>query len=158
MNQTLRAAASIAGRAMLVAIFLMSAAGKIPNFEAVASTMKGEGVPMPELMLVGAITFLLAGGVSVLLGYQAQFGATLLLIFIALATFYFHDFWTVNPAAMWVNSMNAEVKIPIQGNEVISFSKNLAIAGALLMVIANGSGAGSLDNYLSAKEPETQGA
>ena len=73
----LRGPMTLAGRVMLCTIFLMSAAGnKIPNFSQVASYMESVGVPAPQPMLVGAILFLLVGGVSVLIGFKARLGAS----------------------------------------------------------------------------------
>lgn len=144
-NPNVQQVVSILGRAMLVAIFLFSALGnKIPNFEGVAGYMAKEGVPQPKLLLIGAITFLLAGGVSVLLGYKARFGSVLLLMFLALATYYFHDFWNAPPEA--------------KQQEMIQFMKNAALAGAMLMIFANGPGAGSIDNIPSTQGHEKIGA
>ena len=75
----MRAFLSLVGRISICTIFLMSAAGnKIPNFSAVAVIMEEKGVPMPQLMLVGAIVFLIAGSVSVMVGCYARLGALLL--------------------------------------------------------------------------------
>ena len=64
---------SVAGRIMIATIFLMSAVGnKIPNFNGVANYMASEGVPMPQLMLVGGIVFLVFGSLSVGRGIQDQ--------------------------------------------------------------------------------------
>ena len=131
---SLNSVASILGRIMLATIFLMSAIGnKIPKFNDVAGYMASEGVPIPKVMLAGAIVFLLAGSVSLILGFKARIGATLLLIFLVLATYYFHDFWTVEDAMQ-------------KQNEMIQFMKNMALAGAMLIVAANGAGPGSVDS------------
>ncbi|MBA4032205.1 MAG: DoxX family protein [Planctomyces sp.] len=128
---------SIIGRTSIVAIFLMSALGnKIPNYSKVVGYMASEGVPAPQVLLAGAIAFLIIGGITVLVGYKARVGASLLLIFLALATYYFHDFWTVQDAA------KAQA-------ETIQFFKNVSMMGAMLFIIANGSGAGSLDALLA---------
>ena len=138
---------NLLGRIMLATIFFMSAVGnKIPQFNNVAGYMASEGVPAPKLMLAGAIVFLLAGSLSIILGFKARLGSTLLLIFLVLATYFFHDFWTISEDVMWVLSLNAEVKQPVQQVEMISFMKNLALMGAMLFIIANGSGPLSLDN------------
>lgn len=143
----LQGISTLAGRTLLALIFLMSAAGnKIPHFNDVVGYMTAEGVPMPRLMLVGAIVFLLAGSLSIILGFKARLGATLLLIFLILATYYFHDFWTWPPEALWVLSVNEDVKMPVQQIEMISFMKNLALMGAMLFVMANGPGPWSLDD------------
>jgi putative oxidoreductase len=125
---------SVAGRVLLAGIFFMSAVGnKIPNFAGVAGYMASEGVPAPQVMLAGAIAFLIVGSASIALGYKARFGATLLLVFLAAATYYFHDFWTFDDAK-------------VRGDQTIQFMKNAALMGAMLMIIANGSGAWSLDH------------
>jgi putative oxidoreductase len=137
---------TVVGRVLLTGIFLMSALGnKIPHFSQVAELMKSEGIPAPRLLLVGAIVFLTAGSLSILLGFKARIGALLLLVFLVLATYYFHDFWTQPAEAMWVLSTNESVKVPVQQMEMGQFMKNLALMGAMLILIANGPGAWSLD-------------
>jgi putative oxidoreductase len=124
---------SVAGRVALATIFILSAVGnKIPNFSAVSGFMGAKGVPAPQLMLVGAIAFLLVGGVSVVVGYKARVGAFLLLVFLALATYYFHDFWRLSDPKE-------------QQEQTIQFMKNLSMMGAMLFIMANGAGAWSLD-------------
>lgn len=141
---------TLAGRTMLALIFLMSAVGnKIPNFDSVAQYMASEGVPMSTFMLAGAIVFLLAGSLSIILGFQARIGALMLLIFLVLATYFFHDFWTWPADAVWTLSVNEQVQMPVQQIEMISFMKNSALMGAMLMIIANGAGPWSLDNRRS---------
>ena len=124
---------SIISRLMIVAIFLMSAVGnKIPNFGNVTTYMASEGVPMPSVMLSGAIVFLVVGGASVLVGYKAQAGAALLLIFLVLATVFFHDFWTFEGEA--------------RQQQIVQFLKNVSLMGTMLFLIVNGSGKGSLED------------
>jgi putative oxidoreductase len=146
MNTTVQLFANIVGRIMLATIFLMSAIGKkIPDFSGTVEYMTANSVPMPNIMLVGAIVFLLAGGISIVLGYKARTGAWLLIVFLILATYFFHGFWRY-PA----DSQD----FPMQ---MIQFMKNLGLTGALLMIAANGSGPGSLDNrYKSTNNSEGQ--
>ena len=129
---------SVLGRMMIVTIFLMSAVGnKIPKFSDVAGYMASEGVPQPKILLAGAIAFLLVGGLSVLVGYKTRFGAALLLVFLALATYYFHDFWTKQGQE--------------QQTQMVQFMKNLSLMGTMIFLIANGPGAGSVDSRSAAK-------
>jgi len=126
---------------LLASIFLMSAVGnKIPHFSAVANVMESVGIPAPQLMLVGAIVFLLVGSVSVASGYHARIGASLLLVFLVLATYYFHPFWKLEGQA--------------QQEQMIQFLKNLSMIGAMLFVIANGSGALSADALSQERQAE----
>jgi len=127
----MQAAWSIAGRVFIAIIFIMSAVGnKIPQFNNVVEYMRSEGVPVPAVMLAGAIVFLVVGGLSVVTGYKIQIGAGLLLVFLVLATYYFHDFW------------NFEGEQAQQ--QMIQFMKNLSLMGTMMFLIANGGGAGSL--------------
>ena len=124
---------SALGRLMIATIFLMSAVGnKIPQFNDVAATMAAQGVPMPQVMLAGAIVFLVVGSLSVISGYKTRIGAGLLLVFLVLATYFFHDFWNL--------------KGQEQQTQMIQFMKNLSLMGTMLFLMANGAGALSIDN------------
>jgi putative oxidoreductase len=130
----IRGFTSLLSRLMLCAIFVMSAvANKIPHFGETVASMEKEGIHQAKFMLIGAVIFLILGSLLVILGYKARVGALLLLIFLGLATYYFHDFWTIkdDPDA--------------QTLQMISFMKNLGLGGAMLFIVANGSGHWSLD-------------
>lgn len=133
MNPTLKNYLTIMGRAMIVLIFLMSAVGnKIPNYGSVVQYMAGEGVPAPSILLAGAIVFLIAGSVSILIGFRARTGAILLFVFLVMATYFFHDFWTFDDPGD-------------RQQQTIQFMKNLSMMGTMLFIMANGSGPMSLD-------------
>jgi len=135
MFETLRGPVAVLGRLLLSTIFLMSAVGnKIPHFSDVAGIMEKVGIPAPQFMLVGAIVFLIVGSVSVIIGYKARFGAALLLIFLILATYYFHAFW--------------KAELQDQQNQMAHFMKNLSLMGAMLFIIGNGAGPMSVDSLL----------
>src|SRR5262249_28685459 len=106
----------------------------------VVGVMEKQGVPAPQLLLVGAIVFLLIGSVSVIVGYQARFGAALLAVFLVLATYYFHNFWTIEDAHQ-------------KQEQMIQFMKNLSMFGAMLFLIANGPGAWSVDACRAREKP-----
>ncbi len=138
MNDKLLGVASVTGRVLLSGIFLLSAVGnKIPNFGDVVVYMQKAGVPAASLLLAGAIVFLIVGSASVVLGFKTRVGAGLLLIFLVLATYYFHAFWR------------------FEGQEAaaqqIQFMKNLALMGAMVFLMANGAGRFSLDQFLAGK-------
>jgi putative oxidoreductase len=139
MPRTIQGILAVLGRVMLSTIFLMSAVGnKIPHFKDVADLMGLKGIPAPQLMLVGAIVFLIAGSLSIILGFKSRIGATLLLIFLVLATYYFHDFWkATDPAAAQ--------------EQMIQFMKNLGLMGAMVLIIANGTGPMSLDEHAGSR-------
>ncbi len=139
MNNTFQSLLTVLGRVMIALIFLMSALGnKIPNFSGTVEYMSSAGVPAPRMMLAGAILFLLAGSASIILGYKAKVGASLLLVFLALATFFFHDFWTFTGQDRQA--------------QTIQFMKNLSLMGTMVFLMANGSGPASLDSRLAKHE------
>jgi putative oxidoreductase len=136
MSQPIQSLTSVAGRVLLCTIFFASALGnKIPNFREVVNVMDSVGVPAPSVMLAGAIVFLVVGSIAVMLGFKARLGAGLLLVFLVLATYYFHAFWTLEGQE--------------QQAQMIQFMKNLSMMGAMVFIIANGPGAGSLDARLA---------
>ena len=130
----LRGVITVIGRVMLCAIFFMSAVGqKIPRFNDFATIMEQHGLPAPKILLIGAIAFLIVGSLSVIVGYKARLGALLLLVFLVMASYYFHNFWAVEEAQRQMQQVH--------------FMKNVSIMGAMLMIIANGPGPMSFDAW-----------
>jgi putative oxidoreductase len=145
MSAAIRGPVAVLGRVLLAAIFLLSAVGnKIPNFTGVAKIMESVGMPMPTVMLAGAIVFLVVGSVLVILGYGTRVGAGMLLTFLLLASYYFHPFWALQGQA--------------QQEQMVQFMKNLSMMGAMIFLIANGAGPMSVDGWLARREAtaETQ--
>lgn len=118
------------GRILIALIFLKSGVEKIIGFSAVAGFMAAKGMPAAEFLLVGSIVFEIAGGLMVLVGWYARWGALLLIAFIVPATLIFHNFWAVE-AAQYVNQVN-------------HFMKNLSMLGALVFILGMGPGPLSL--------------
>ena len=108
-------------RICLSTIFLWSGINKILNPVGTQETMAGKGLPFTGLLLVLAIATEITGGLSVLLGYKARWGAGILLGFLIPTTLIFHN----NLADRMTQIM---------------FLKNLAIMGGLLMVMEYGAG------------------
>jgi len=132
MFYPIRGILTFLGRIAIVAIFILSAGNNIPNFNQVVGVMRANNVPYPEFLLPGAIVFLIVGGISILVGYKARFGALLLLIFLGLATYYFHNFWDkIDPQEKQL--------------QMIDFMKNMSLMGTMLFIMANGAGPFSMD-------------
>jgi putative oxidoreductase len=118
------------GRVLFSLIFIASIFGHFSHGEcAVASA---HGVPFATILVPAAGILALVGGLSVLLGYHARFGA-LLLIFLVPVTLIMHRFWGVSDPQMAMM-------------QKASFMKNVSLIGAALMVIYYGAGPVSLDN------------
>ncbi|MGC3967326.1 MAG: DoxX family protein [Pirellulales bacterium] len=129
----IQALISFVGRSLLVAIFFGSALNHVQKFNERTEAVAGQGVPEPKIAHAVAVGCMLIGGVSVLLGFWARFGALLLALFLGAATYYFHAFWKLPQDT------------PEFEAQMIHALKNVALLGAMLMIIANGPGAGAVD-------------
>lgn len=119
------------GRILFSLIFIVASFGHFSADEIQYAAAKG--VPMPSLLvpLSGIIAFV--GGLSILLGYKAKWGAWLIVIFLLPVTFMMHNFWTISdPAAA--------------ASEQANFFKNISMLGAAFMITYFGSGPLSLGN------------
>src|SRR5215204_4532555 len=111
------------GRILFSALFLGSAFGHLTQSEAMAGYTKARGVPAARAAGLGSGVLLLLGGLSVLLGIWADLGALLLVIFLVPTALLMHAFWKET------DPMNRQT-------EMISFLKDLALAGAALALFA----------------------
>jgi putative oxidoreductase len=84
------------------------------------------GMPMPQLLALSAGALEIIAGLMIAVNFGARFFAILLIIFVLVATFYFHDFW--NQSA------------PDNAKTLIDALKNLSIVGALFMIAGYGRG------------------
>lgn len=116
----------LAARVCLSLIFLKAGIDHLLNFSGFQQTIAGMELPLPGLLAVGAIAFLLVGSILLLIGYKVQLAAILLIVFLIPTTLIFHAFWSD----------------PTQLN---AFLKNLGLIGGLLLVIYTGAGAVSID-------------
>ena len=121
------------GRILLSAIFVTSGVQKLTALSETAEGMQSEGVVAAPFLLAAAIICELCGGLSVLLGWHARFGALLLIAFLVPVTLIYHDFWQKPEQEQ-------------QMAEMIHFSKNLAILGGLFVVLACGGGRFSISH------------
>lgn len=122
------------GRLLIASIFLVAAYRHATDLAGMQGYMSGE-MPFPPAVITflsyGAVAFLALGGLSLVFGAFTRVGACLLVVFLALATYFFHHFWSVPPEQVQMQTMN--------------FSKNVAILGGLLSVMAYGAGSWSID-------------
>ena len=156
----MQGAVSLLGRLMIVLIFLSSTIfNKIPHFQETVAWMALERVPNPKFALFGAIGLLLLGSLSVALGAWTRFGAIFLFVFLAAATYYFHDFWTLPILSReQLQALALENKSDPRSLQLIQFMKNMAIGGGLLSLMAFGGGPWSVDGWIGIKQAEAESA
>ena len=110
---------SLIARILLSAIFIHSGFGKITAYAATQAYMEQHGVPGVLLPVVIAVEFL--GGLAVLFGIWSRYAGLILALF------------TLAAAAVFHNNFADQM-------QMINFMKNVAMAGGLLLLFANGSG------------------
>lgn len=80
-----------------------------------------KGVPAPRLAVLFTGLMLLAGGLSIALGYKVAFGSGILVAFLLPVAFIMHNFWTQkDPMARM--------------NDQINFEKDIALAVAVFLL------------------------
>ena len=112
------------GRLLISALFLFSAFNKILSIDGTMSWMQGFGVP--GFLLYPAIALEIILPLFVIIGYNAKLSAGLLAIFCVATAFLFHfDF--------------------SEQMQIVSFLKNIGLAGGFLFIVVNGTKDWSVD-------------
>lgn len=121
----------LVARILLALMFVMSGVSKLTGLEGTAGYIASVGLPMAQVLAVGAGVLEVAAGVMLIVGWQARWAALALAAFTVLASLLFHNFWAMPKDQQFM--------------EQLMFMKNLAITGGLLFVFAFGPGSLSLD-------------
>ncbi|WP_174184590.1 DoxX family membrane protein [Nocardia barduliensis] len=111
------------GRVLFAALFLTSALGHFTRTEAMAGYAQSKHVPMAKAAVLGSGLLFGLGGLSVLLGVWADLGALLLVLALLPTAVVMHPFWR-------------ETDQQTEQTEMIQFNKDMALAGAALMLFA----------------------
>lgn len=129
------------GRVLFAVLFIVSGTSKLLDLAATAqmtekivfpavlapyaSQLEGiTGMAMPQMLAIAAGAVELVCGICIALNFGARFFAILLILFVAAATFYFHDFW---------NQTGADAR-----NNLVHAMKNLSMIGALFIIAGLG--------------------
>lgn len=115
---------SLVARILLAVIFIKAGYGKFMDPAGAAGYMQTSTfpIPMPDLTVYAVAALELFGGIAILIGFLSRPAALALAIFTVAAAVGFHF--------NFADQMQAN-----------AFMKNLAIAGGLLLLFANGPGA-----------------
>ena len=137
-------AAYTLGRIFLSLLFVVSGVQKLMDIKEITKRLTESNVPIPEQIVpylqgipkYEALGYLVAGievlgGLMVLVGLKARWGALLLTVFTAVIIVFVHHFWDMAGDAFKTNMIEA--------------LKYLSIIGGLLLVVAVGSGPGAMD-------------
>jgi len=111
------------GRIILGGYFIKNAFNHFKNREGLAQYAQSRGVPMPRESVLVTGLMMLIGGVGIILGVYINLSVALLVIFLLGTLIKMHTYWKVtDPMARM--------------GENINFYKNLALIGALLMLLS----------------------
>jgi len=132
------------GRIFLSVFFIVAGIQKLMNVQAMAKTLTDLNVPIPEEVVpylgsvpkYDALAYLIGGievicGLMVLVGLKARWAALVLIVFTGCTIFYVHHFWDMTGDAFTQNQQDA--------------LKHLSIMGGLLLLVAGGPNASTLD-------------
>jgi putative oxidoreductase len=123
----------LVGRLVLAWFFLSGVYAYAGQWDVSVQLMALKGIPAPPLMLAIALVAATLGGASLILGYHTRHGAVLLFAFTLIVSVAMHDFWQIHEAI----ARDADYQI---------FVRNMAIAGALLLLVGMGPGPVAIDS------------
>jgi putative oxidoreductase len=119
------------GRVLLALIFVRAGINKLGAIDATATEMASHGIPLANILVFGAIAMELGVGLLLMVGLFARCAALALFFYTLVLAVIFHAYWAA-PAAQ--ARMQASF-----------FFGHLSMMGGMLMVVAFGAGALSLD-------------
>lgn len=113
----------IIGRILLGGFFIYSGVNHFAKLNGMTGYAKAKRLPFPALAVGLSGLMLLVGGLMILFNFHIIIGFWILVIFMVFATLTMHQFWMEKDPAH-------------RQAESIGFLKNIALIGALLMMIA----------------------
>ena len=118
------------GRIFLSALFLIEGVGKLFTQEQVITYMEDYGVP--GVLFIPTVVLEILFPLLLIVGYKTRLAALVMALFTLTVAIIFHTDFS-------------------DGMQLISFLKDLAIAGGFMIIIAYGSNKFSLDHFLKLK-------
>lgn len=113
----------IFGRIILGGFFIYSGVNHFIGFGMMTQYVKMKGVPFPAIAQGATGLMLLSGGLSIVFGLYPSIGIVLLIAFLVPVSLMMHNFWNIeDPQSRMADKIN--------------FMKNMALVGALLMLLA----------------------
>lgn len=107
------------GRTIFGGFFLYNGINHFRETDALAQYASAKNLPEPETMVMASGAAMILGGASIILGLKPRLGTLAVMGFLATASPLFHDFWTARDPQQ-------------KQNDLIQFSKNMALLGAAL--------------------------
>ncbi|HEY1939197.1 MAG TPA: DoxX family protein [Candidatus Angelobacter sp.] len=115
-------AAFLIGRLIFGGFFLYNGINHLKERKSMGQYAGAKNVPLPEATVAATGVMLIAGGTSILLGIKPKLGAAAIAGFLAGVSPVMHNFW---------NEEDPNKRM----NEMINFSKNLALLGSAMALM-----------------------
>ena len=115
--------ALLVGRLLFGGLFVLNGINHFRNRAAMTGYTAYKGVPAPAAATLASGIWLLVSGLSIVLGIRPHLGALMVAAFLLAVTPVMHNYWTVTDPTQRLG-------------EFINFSKNMALLGAALMLLA----------------------
>ena len=93
-----------------------------------------QGVPMANFLTPFSGAMAILGGLSILSGFKARYGALLIILFLIPVTFSMHAFWNITDPQMYQMQM-------------VHFMKNISMLGGAILIAFYGAGPMSVDHH-----------
>ena len=124
-------ATPLLARIFLPLIFVIAGISKLVDPTRTIATMASHGVPLPQVLVFGAIAVELIGGVLLMAGWYGRLAAMVLCVYTLTLALIFHAYWAASGADA--------------GTQHALFFGHLSMMGGMLYVAAYGSGPLSVD-------------
>ncbi len=128
---------AVVGRILIALIFVRAGINKIGSIDATAAEMAKSGIPLSNILVFGAIMMELGGGLLLMVGLLARWAALALFFYTLTLALIFHAYWAVP---------DAQARL-----QASFFFGHLSMMGGMLVVVAFGAGAYSLDALVRRK-------
>lgn len=113
-------------------LFVSSAFRKLMDIPAFVKTMPNRGLPDFMGYIAPPVEFI--GGLCIVFGFATRYAAAVMLLFLIIASFSSHAYWTSPPAQM--------------ANQSSHFWKNVAIMAGSVLLFVTGAGRYALDRMM----------
>jgi putative oxidoreductase len=93
---------------------------KILSWEGTIQFMSAKGIPLPSILILGAIATEFLGAIALITGCRMKEASILLVVYLIPTTLIFHNFWAMEGQQFQMQLLN--------------FLKNVSIMGGLLLL------------------------
>jgi putative oxidoreductase len=124
----------LVGRLLFSVIFVEGAMGHLTKINYMAGYAGAMGVPYPKVAVVVTGLMLLAGSISIILGWKTAYGAIILILFLIPVTYQMHFLPMIHSATQMQMQM-----------QMVNFLKNTGLLGGAIYIAITGPGGFSID-------------